>query len=135
MKNKIEIKLPVLVKLKYLKPNPWNPNKVFKPEMDLLELSVKKSGFCFPIVVIKEAEDSYMIVDGFHRHLIAKKLKMEEIPVVILDDPIAELRNATVRFNRARGTQFYYLKKQYTSKTQIDKKRRRKWIFFIFFLY
>lgn len=103
-KNEIEIKMPELVRLEYLKPNPWNPNKVMKPEMDLLELSIKKSGFCFPLVVIKESDTSYMIVDGFHRHLVAKKLKMELVPVVILDEPVSELMNATIRFNRARGT-------------------------------
>lgn len=102
--SKIEIKMPELVRLEYLKPNPWNPNKVMKPEMDLLELSVRKSGFCFPIVVIRENETSYMIVDGFHRHLVAKKLKMEFVPVVELDEPVSELMNATIRFNRARGT-------------------------------
>lgn len=96
--------MPVLVRLEHLKPNPWNPNKVMKPEMDLLELSILKSGFCFPLVVIKENENSYMIVDGFHRHLVAKKLKMEYVPVVILDEPVSELMNATIRFNRARGT-------------------------------
>lgn len=101
---KVEIKMPQLIKLEYLKPNPWNPNKVMKPEMDLLELSILKSGFCFPIVVIKENETSYMIVDGFHRHLVANKLKMEYVPVVILDEPVSELMNATIRFNRARGT-------------------------------
>lgn len=104
MNQEIEIKMPVLVKLEYLKPNPWNPNKVMKPEMDLLELSIRKSGFCFPLVVIKENETSYMIVDGFHRHLVAKRLKMEYVPVVILDEPVSELMNATIRFNRARGT-------------------------------
>lgn len=104
IQNGIEIKMPTMIKLEYLKPNPWNPNKVMKPEMDLLELSIKKSGFCFPLVVIKENEKSYMIVDGFHRHLIAKKLKMTYVPVVILDEPVSELMNATIRFNRARGT-------------------------------
>jgi len=99
----IEIKLPVLVDLKLLVPNPWNPNKVAKTEMNLLEQSIKKSGFCFPIVVIKH-EDKYMIVDGFHRHLMAKKLKMKQVPVVILDDDINELMSATIRFNRAKGT-------------------------------
>ena len=104
MEKQILIKMPVLVKLEYLKPNPWNPNKVMKPEMELLELSIKKSGFCFPLVVIKENDTSYMIVDGFHRHLLAKKFKMEYVPVVILDDPISELMSATIRFNRAKGT-------------------------------
>jgi ParB-like chromosome segregation protein Spo0J len=45
-----------------------------------------------------------MIVDGFHRHLLAKKLKMEYVPVVVLDDSVDELMNATIRFNRAKGT-------------------------------
>lgn len=100
----IEIKLPVLVKTEYLKPNPWNPNKVAKPEMDLLRVSIQKSGFCFPLVVIKENDTSYMIVDGFHRHLLAKEFRMDVVPVVILDEPMDELMNATIRFNRAKGT-------------------------------
>lgn len=100
----IEIKFPVLIKTEYLKPNPWNPNKVAKPEMDLLRVSIHKSGFCFPLIVIKESDTSYMIVDGFHRHLLAKEFKMEYVPVVILDEPVDELMNATIRFNRAKGT-------------------------------
>ena len=83
--------------------NPWNPNKVAKPELALLKQSVLKSGFCFPIVVIQDGDD-YMIVDGFHRHVIAKQLGMQKVPVVILDEPVTELMAATIRFNRARGT-------------------------------
>lgn len=102
--KKIEIKLPTLIKTKYLIPNPWNPNKVAKPEMELLRVSMRKSGFCFPLIVIKKSETEYMIVDGFHRHILAKEFKLEEVPVVILDEPIDELMNATIRFNRAKGT-------------------------------
>lgn len=54
--------------------------------------------------MIQDGPDSYMIVDGFHRHLVAQQLKMKEVPVVILDDPPSELMAATIRFNRARGT-------------------------------
>ena len=100
----ITIRMPVVVPLAQLKPNPWNPNKVAKPELELLKRSIRKSGFCFPIVVIRESDDSYMIVDGFHRHLVAQQLKMTHVPVVILDDPPSELMAATIRFNRARGT-------------------------------
>lgn len=100
----IEIKMPVLVRTEYLIPNPWNPNKVAKPEMDLLRVSIKKSGFCFPLIVIKESETRYMIVDGFHRHLLAKEFKMPYVPVVVLEEPVSELMNATIRFNRAKGT-------------------------------
>ena len=45
--EKIEIKLPTLIETKYLKPNPWNPNKVAKPEMELLKVSIKKVDFVF----------------------------------------------------------------------------------------
>lgn len=100
----IAIRFPVLVPIAYLKPNPWNPNKVARPEMDLLKVSIRKSGFCFPLVVIKESDTSYMIVDGFHRHLVALELGMDQVPVVVLDEPISELMAATIRFNRARGT-------------------------------
>lgn len=100
----IEIKMPVLIKTEYLKPNPWNPNVVQKPEMDLLRVSIKKSGFCFPLIVMKESETAYVIVDGFHRHLLAKEFKMEYVPVVILEEHITELMHATIRFNRAKGT-------------------------------
>lgn len=100
---KIDIRQWELVDLDKLVPNKWNPNKVAATEMELLKLSIVKSGFCFPIVVIKD-EDKYMIVDGYHRHLVAKKLKMKQVPVVILDEPVNELMNATIRFNRARGT-------------------------------
>ena len=102
--DNIEIRMPQLVRLEYLKPNPWNPNKVAKPEMELLRISIRKSGFCFPLVVMKENDTSYMIVDGFHRHLIAKEFGMEYVPVVILNESIDEYMNATIRFNRAKGT-------------------------------
>jgi len=104
MKEDIIIRMPILVKLEYLKPNPWNPNKVAKPEMELLRTSIRKSGFCFPLVVMKESDTSYMIVDGFHRHLIAKEFGMEYVPVVVLDESLDEYMNATIRFNRAKGT-------------------------------
>lgn len=99
----IDIKMPILIDTNLLQPNPWNPNKVAKPEMQLLEISIKKSGFCFPLIVIKNG-DKYMIVDGYHRHILAQKLKMPQVPVVVLDEPMQELMAATIRFNRAKGT-------------------------------
>lgn len=96
--------MPKLIRVEWLRPNPWNPNKVNRPEMDLLRESIMKSGFCFPLIVIRVSDTEYMIVDGFHRHLIAKELHMEYVPVVVLDEPKEELMSATIRFNRAKGT-------------------------------
>ena len=53
---------------------------------------------------MKESETSYMIVDGFHRHLVAKEFGMEYVPVVVLNESLDEYMNATIRFNRAKGT-------------------------------
>lgn len=104
MKKHIKIKTPVLIDTCLLVPNPWNPNKVAKPEMDLLRVSIEKSGFCFPLIVIKENELRYVIVDGFHRHTLALEYGMPKVPVIILDEPMGELMNCTIRFNRAKGT-------------------------------
>ena len=40
--DNIQIRMPILVKLDKLKPNPWNPNKVARPEMELLKISIRK---------------------------------------------------------------------------------------------
>jgi ParB-like chromosome segregation protein Spo0J len=85
--------------------NDYNPNKVAPPELKLLELSIKEDGYTQPIVVWR-TEYGFEVVDGFHRHLIGKKLGYEFLPIVIInnnrsgrDDRIA----STIRHNRARG--------------------------------
>lgn len=85
--------------------NDYNPNSVARPEMELLELSILEDGFTQPIVVWKDG-DEYEVVDGFHRHLVGKKIGLTHLPVVIVNagrtdrsDRIA----STIRHNRARG--------------------------------
>lgn len=84
--------------------NDYNPNIVAAPEMKLLEISIIENGFCYPIAVIKDENNKYCIVDGFHRYMVAKKLNIKEIPVVILEHDIVKRTAATIQFNRARGT-------------------------------
>lgn len=85
--------------------NDYNPNHVAKPELKLLQLSIEQNGFCFPIVVIKDDENKYCIIDGFHRYTVMKDyLKQNKIPVVVLEHSIKDRITATVQFNRARGT-------------------------------
>jgi len=95
-----------LVPIEKLVANNWNPNKVAKPEMKLLQKSIEDNGFCFPIATIyDEKQDLYMIIDGFHRYTIAKDyLHLEEVPIVVLDHDIKKQMSATIQFNRARGT-------------------------------
>ncbi|OJG17276.1 hypothetical protein RU97_GL000639 [Enterococcus canis] len=93
-----------LVSIDEVYANDYNPNIVAAPEMNLLETSIIENGFCYPIAVIRDENNKYCIVDGFHRYTVAKKLNLREVPVVILKHNIVKRIAATVQFNRARGT-------------------------------
>ncbi len=85
--------------------NDYNPNSVAKPEMELLELSILEDGFTQPIVVWQD-DDNYEVVDGFHRHLVGKKLGLTHLPVVIINENRVDKADriaSTIRHNRARG--------------------------------
>jgi len=85
--------------------NDYNPNKVAPPEMKLLELSIKEDGYTQPIVVW-EVESGYEVIDGFHRHMVGKKLGFTHLPVVVINANRTEKSDriaSTIRHNRARG--------------------------------
>lgn len=96
----------IIVPMDKVVANDYNPNKVAKPEMKLLQKSIEDNGFCFPVAVIYDNEnDKYVIIDGFHRYTVAKDyLKLNELPVVVLKHDIKKRMAATIQFNRARGT-------------------------------
>jgi len=91
--------------------NAYNPNHVATPEMKLLYDSILSDGYTMPIVCyyIKD-NDTYEIVDGFHRYLIMKKHKdiyereHGMLPVSVIDKPLSERIASTIRHNRARGS-------------------------------
>ncbi|HAT1644930.1 TPA: ParB N-terminal domain-containing protein [Raoultella planticola] len=82
------------------------------PEKRLLLTSLETDGFTQPIVVLRQDEARDTIVDGFHRHALARNkapLKQQlngYLPVSCLENPSASrdtLMAATIRYNRARG--------------------------------
>lgn len=79
--------------------NDYNPNVVFTKEMRLLEFSLKKQGWIQPILINKDK----VIIDGFHRHTIAKRNDWL-VPCAVLDIDDVERRLLTVRINRAKGS-------------------------------
>ncbi|MBV8042976.1 ParB/RepB/Spo0J family partition protein [Pluralibacter sp.] len=92
-------------------PNRYNPNNVAPPEKRLLQKSLEADGFTQPVVVYRQ-EDHYEIVDGFHRHALAKSkatLKRQlkgYVPVSCLSAQSSETSGrmaSTIRHNRARG--------------------------------
>lgn len=85
--------------------NDYNPNSVAPPEMKLLELSIQSDGFTQPIVVW-ETEVGFEVIDGFHRHLVGKKLGLTHLPVVVVNQHRTDKADriaSTIRHNRARG--------------------------------
>ena len=94
-----------------IKPNTYNPNKVAPPEMKLLYESIRADGYTMPVVCYYDKDDdSYVIVDGFHRYRIIKEYpdiyKREKglLPVSVIDKPLDQRMASTVRHNRARGS-------------------------------
>lgn len=85
--------------------NDYNPNTVAPPEMKLLQISIESDGFTQPIVVW-EHDDGYEVVDGFHRHLVGKKMGLTHLPVVVINGDRTDKNDriaSTIRHNRARG--------------------------------
>lgn len=88
-----------------LRANHWNPNRVAKRELKLLEHSLLKSGWIQPIIV----NNSNLIIDGFHRwRLSCESAKIRArwngmIPCVVMDMPDDEAMAQTVRINKAKG--------------------------------
>jgi len=94
------------VPVNLVRANDYNPNSVAAPEMRLLELSISADGFTQPIVTWQCEDGFYEVVDGFHRHLIGKKLGLSHLPVVVINPDRTDKGDriaSTIRHNRARG--------------------------------
>ncbi len=91
-------------------PNTYNPNNVAPPEMKLLYDSIKEDGYTMPIVCYySEADDKYVIVDGFHRYRVMKEYpdiyerEGGMLPVSVIEKSLDNRMASTIRHNRARG--------------------------------
>ena len=101
------------VPLDEVRPNDYNPNQVADREMELLFKSIWEDGYTQPVVVVElpeDDEDTYEIVDGFHRYTVMKMYDDIHdrsdgmLPVTVVDaDEKNDRRASTVRHNRARG--------------------------------
>ncbi|MED3623717.1 ParB/RepB/Spo0J family partition protein [Neobacillus thermocopriae] len=71
------------IKLKDLRPNPYQPRKHFQKEaIDELKASIIEHGILQPIIVRKTIK-GYEIVVGERRYRAAKEAKLESIPAVV----------------------------------------------------
>ena len=86
--------------------NAWNPNRVHKAELKLLEFSLLSTGWIQPILANKEN----LIIDGFHRWRLSQDSKAVKarwggkVPVTVLDIDRPSAMLMTIRINRAKGS-------------------------------
>lgn len=88
-----------------LEANAWNPNRVHRAELKLLEHSLLSTGWIQPILINPDG----IIIDGFHRWRLSldstairdRYLGMVPCAVVDVDRPGA--MTMTIRINRAKG--------------------------------
>ena len=67
-------------------PNFKNPYKCREEDMKALENSIRENGIIQPLMVRKDDKaDVYEIISGHRRFLAATRLKLTEVPVVVLD--------------------------------------------------
>ncbi|MBN1361803.1 MAG: ParB N-terminal domain-containing protein [Sedimentisphaerales bacterium] len=91
-----------------VRPNHWNPNVVYKPEMALLIHSVDVDHYTQPVVT-HHNDDGWVVTDGEHRYKVgnmprfARRLH-DYLPVTVTDTRTEEEHMAScIRHNRARG--------------------------------
>lgn len=71
------------IKLKDLRPNPYQPRKTFEPgALDELKLSILEHGVLQPIIARKSIR-GYEIVAGERRYRAAKEANLSTVPVVV----------------------------------------------------
>lgn len=76
------IKMPI----SSIVPNFKNPYKCREEDMKPLEDSIRENGIIQPLMVRKDDKaDVYEIISGHRRYLAATRLKLTEVPVVVLD--------------------------------------------------
>lgn len=88
--------------------NNYNPNRVFKPELELLKISILEDGWTQPVVV---NPDTMEVIDGFHRWTLSRtdpdiqRVSNGLVPVVFTKpSDRSSQQMATIRHNRARGS-------------------------------
>ena len=92
--------------------NDYNPNSVAPPEMELLRVSINADGYTQPIVSMPDDNNTFEVIDGFHRNRCGKEYS--EINSRVYGYlPLVQIRStqedktdrmaSTIRHNRARG--------------------------------
>jgi ParB/RepB/Spo0J family partition protein len=105
-KKTVSLEKLQIVYLKYseVQPNEYNPNRMSEHDFELLCRSMREDGFTQPVIVHRETK---RIVDGEHRWRAGQHVfkDTDTFPAVLVDMTPEQMRIATLRHNRARGSE------------------------------
>jgi len=76
-----------------IQPNEYNPNRLGEKYQRSLERRIKKDNSLIAPIIVTERGGKYIIIDGEHRYIAAKKAGLETIPCIVrdVDDKRAKL--------------------------------------------
>ncbi|HYC79712.1 MAG TPA: ParB/RepB/Spo0J family partition protein [Candidatus Binatia bacterium] len=76
----------VEIELAKIKPNPWQPRKIFKQEyLEELANSIKEHGILQPLVVVPMGDGNYQIIVGERRWRASQMAGLSKVPAIIRD--------------------------------------------------
>lgn len=92
-----------MIALANLHPDPNNVNTHDDTNLSQIEASISRFGFADPIGVVEHPDrvtGGYMIVEGHGRWMVAKRLKLSEVPCIVLTLDEAERRGYGIAHNQ-----------------------------------
>ncbi|MDQ0190942.1 ParB/RepB/Spo0J family partition protein [Alicyclobacillus cycloheptanicus] len=91
------------VEIGLLRPNPYQPRRVFNEEkLEELKASIQQHGIIQPLIVRKSSVRGYDIVAGERRFRAAQMAGLHEVPVVVRDFSDVELMEVAIIENLQR---------------------------------
>lgn len=98
--KKTELRLIDITKLVTLK---RNPQYLTPKQMESLKASIKRDGFCAPILVRPIAGGRFEVVSGNHRFMAATELGLERIPCVVSNMSSQAAQRLAINLNTIHG--------------------------------
>lgn len=80
-----------------------NPQYLTPKQMESLKASIRRDGFCAPILVRPHKRGRYEVISGNHRFMAACELGIEEIPCVVSTMDDAAAKRLAINLNTIHG--------------------------------
>ncbi len=81
-----------------------NPQYLTPKQMESLKASIKRDGFCAPILVRPiKGKKTFEVISGNHRFMAASELKFKEIPCVVANLDTKSAQRLAVNLNTIHG--------------------------------